>query len=81
MTGLQIVKDVKAANKSDLSRLRRDAQKIINIHKRWGYCPLVAIKIERSPIAIKLHIEENNGNIDSLERFKSNLNLLMETTA
>ena len=57
---VQVVKDVKAANRSELVALMVSIQEILAVGIRFREL------MKRAPIAVKVYLDENDNNVGSL---------------
>lgn len=72
---VQIVKDVKPANREDLLRVLLNIQNILDTYFE------LQERLSKAPLVIKQFIEENQGEIISLETLRDDVDKMVKTVA
>jgi len=68
---VQIVKDVKAANRNDLLRMLVSIQTILDAAIEFQE------RMNSAPLAVKLYLEEHHGDVNSLNSFQNEIHAMI----
>jgi hypothetical protein len=72
---VQIIKDVKPANREDLIRVLTNIQNILD-----SYFELQE-RLSKAPIVIKQYLEEHTGDVNSLKMLEEQITEMIKTVA